>query len=405
MKKEYYRITYAKAVHGREELDVLKKVLEKKATMMGPNVEKMEKKVAQLFAKKFGIMVNSGSSANFLAVMLFSLPKGSEAITPILTFATTVAPLVQNNIIPAFVDVDPETYQVNVAQIEEMINKNTKALVIPSLLGNLPDFPRLREIADKYNLYFLEDSCDTLGAKFQGKSTGFFSDISTTSFYGSHIITAGGNGGMICLNNYSWNRKARILRGWGRSSAVRENNNFKERFRYKLNGKIYYDAKFIFEELGYNFLPNELGAAFGLVQLKKLNKFIQIRRRNFKLLNGFFKQYPEIFITPRELTGVYTAWLAFPITIKDKAPFSRYEIVSYLEKNRVQTRPLFSGNILKHPAFKKIRARKRKKGYPAADYITTNSFLIGCHHGMKIEDIDYLKELFENFLSKKGIRR
>ena len=403
MKKQVYRVTYAKAVHGKEELKAITDVLKSQGTIMGPQVLKFEEQVAKLFGKKFGVMVNSGSSANLIATKLMQLPEGSEVITPVLTFSTTVAPLVQNRLIPVFIDVQAATYQINVNQIEEMITKKTKALVIPSLLGNIPDLPRLKQIADKHNLYFFEDSCDTLGATFNKKPTGSFSDISTTSFYGSHIITAAGNGGMVCVNSSVWDRRARVLRGWGRSSAVKETDDFKKRFSYRIEGKPY-DTKFIFEELAYNFLPSELGAAFGLEQVKKLERFKKIRQRNFQKLKDYFKRYEKVFIVPEELPGVNTAWLAFPLTIQKGAPFLRHEIIVFLEKNGVQTRPVFSGNLLRHPGFKNISLRRRKQGYPVADSIMLNSFLIGCHHGMDKKQVEYLLGLFVKFLKQKGVK-
>lgn len=401
--KNSYKITYAKAVHGKEELRAVTDVLKNHATAMGSNVHEFESCVAALFGKKFSVMVNSGSSANMIAARILSLPKGSEIITPVLTFSTTIAPFVQNGVVPAFVDVCEGTYQIDVNQIEAMITKKTKALVIPSLIGNLPDLARLRMIAKKYKLFFLEDSCDTLGATFNGNPTGSFSDISITSFYGSHIITAAGNGGMVCVNNKAWNRRARILRGWGRSSSVIESEDINKRFKSRMEGEPY-DAKFLFEEIGYNFLPNEIEAAFGVVQLKKLAAFKKIRKHNFKTLKTYFTQYRDIFILPEELPGTDTAWLAFPLTIRQGAPFSRYEIVAYLEGNGVQTRPVFTGNILKQPAFKNIAAKRNKKGYPVADKIMRDSFLVGCHHGIDNQQLDFLKKLFEKFLRIKSVK-
>ena len=403
MKKQEYRVTYAKAVHGKEELQAIVEVLNNNATIMGMNVENFEKQVAKLFDKKSGVMVNSGSSANFIATKLFPFPAGSEIITPVLTFTTTVSPLVQQGFVPVFVDAHPGTYQINIDKIEEVITKKTKALVIPSLLGNLPDLSRLQQIAKKHNLLFFEDSCDTIGSTFNKKSTGSFSDISTTSFYGAHVITAAGNGGMVCVNNPEWDKRLRILRGWGRSSAITETDDVHKRFQYRMEGKPY-DSKFIFEELGYNFLPSELGAAFGLEQLKKLPRFKKIRQNNFKELKKYLERYPEIFTAPEELSGVDTSWLAFPVMLRKDAPFSRYEIVVYLEENGVQTRPVFSGNLLRHPGFKKIIARKEKQGYPVADSIMRNAFLIGCHHGMDKTQIQYMQELFEKFLRTKGVK-
>ena len=394
------RVPYALAVHGDEEKEKVIKVLDEHRTNLGKETVEFEKNVAKAFGKKFGVMVNSGSSANFLAIELLNLPQGSEVITPLLTFATTVAPLVQHGLIPVFADVDPGKYTVNVDQIEKLIGNKTKALMIPLLLGNVPDMERLAQTAKKHKLFFIEDSCDTLGATFNGKPTGTYSDISTTSFFGSHIITAGGNGGMIMINNSTWRDQARVLRGWGRSSALfAESENIKERFKAKL-GKIPYDAKFLFDKIGYNFLPIEMGSAFGNAQLEKLPKFRKIREYNFEYLSNFFKNYEEFFILPKHYQKALTQWLAFPLTIKKSAPFSRLEIVKYFEENNIQTRPIFTGNILKHPGFKNIKYRIIEDGCPATDGITRGGFVIGCHHGLEEKHLERIKEVFENFLKK-----
>jgi CDP-6-deoxy-D-xylo-4-hexulose-3-dehydrase len=365
---------------------------------MGDNVKLFEKKVSDLFGKERGIMVNSGSSANLLAMELLDCPKNSEVITPILTFATTLSPILKKELIPVFVDVEPETYIVNIDEIEQAITSKTKALMIPSLLGNVPDLRRLRKIADENNLIFIEDSADTLGATFDNIPTGKFSDISTTSFYGSHIITAAGEGGMICCNEQKWEKKCRILRGWGRTSALNESEKIEDRFGVKLDD-IPYDSKFIFEEMGYNFLPTEISAAFGLVQLKKLKKFTATRQTNFNNLYEFFSKM-KFFRLPRQLPEVKTSWLAFPLTINENAPFSRLELVKYLEMSGIQTRPIFTGNVLKQPAFHKINYKNLGKDYVITDYIMENSFLIGCNHGLTEKHIEKIKNTFNTFLDK-----
>ena len=272
--------------------------------------------------------------------------------------------------------------------------------MIPSLLGNVPDLKRLREIADDNNLIFVEDSADTLGATFDGIPTGKFSDISTTSFYGSHIITAAGEGGMICCNNKKWDKKFRILRGWGRTSAINESEKLEDRFNIKLDD-IPYDSKFIFEEIGYNFLPSEISAAFGLIQLQKLKKFAEIRQRNFEKLYSFFLS-TKFFNLPRKLPQVETSWLAFPLTINSDAPFTRLELVKYLELNGIQTRPVFTGNILRQPAFKKINYDKHisVNDFQVANNIMKNSFLIGCNHGLNDQHINKIQQTFLSFLQK-----
>jgi len=395
---EEIRVPYGMAVHDSEEENAVLDVIRNHKTILGKNVKKFESEIAKLFGKELGIMVNSGSSANLLTFEILDIPENSEVITPILTFSTTLSPIIKKGLIPVFVDVEPETYIVNISQIEQSITSKTKALMIPSLLGNVPDLKRLRKIADDNNLIFIEDSADTLGATFDGIPTGKFSDVSTTSFYGSHIITAAGEGGMVCCNDEKMDERCRILRGWGRSSAINESEKIEDRFSIKLDN-IPYDSKFVFEEIGYNFLPTEISAAFGLVQLKKLNKFTQIRQKNFENLNSFFSNQ-RFFKLPKQLPQVKTSWLAFPLTINSDAPFSRIEIVKHLESHGIQTRPVFTGNVLRQPAFEKINCKNIGKDYQIADNIMKNSFIIGCNHGLNEEHLEKIKATFKSFLDK-----
>ena len=392
------RIPYGLAVHDIEEEKAVLDVIRNHKTIMGQKVKQFESSVAQIFGKKFGTMVNSGSSANLLAFELMNLPEDSEVITPILTFSTTLAPIIQKRLIPKFVDVEPGTYLININKIENLINSKTKAMMIPSLLGNIPDLERIKNIADKHNLILIEDSADTLGAKIDSIPTGKFSDISTTSFYGSHVITAGGEGGMICVNNPDWEKRSKVLRGWGRTSAINESEDIEIRYSSKLE-EIPYDSKFIFEEIGYNFLPTEISAAFGLVQLEKLVNFREIRQKNFLNLLEFFEDY-KFFTLPKQNLDVDTAWLAFPLTIKPDSPFTRLEIVKYLERNKIQTRPIFTGNVLRQPAFKNILKDSINNDFPVADDIMKNSFVVGCNQGLNQEHINKMKMIFKNFLDK-----
>lgn len=396
-----FRVTYAQAVHGEEEEQRVLKVLREHRTLIGKETTKFEKRVAKKFGKKYGVMVNSGSSANLIAVELINLPAGSEVITPLLTFSTTVAPLIQRKLIPVFTDVELGKYTINVSQVEKLITKKTKALMIPLLLGNVPDMNKLAKIAKKYNLFFIEDSCDTLGAIIDGKPTGSFSDITTTSFYGSHIITAGGGGGMVTVNRTDWQDRAKVLRGWGRSSSrINESEDFKKRFGQRLDD-IPYDAKFIFDEIGYNFLPIELCSAFGNAQLDKLRIFQKTRAYNFKYLKTFFKKNEDFFILPDQDQNVETKWLAFPLVIKNTAPFSRLDIVQFLEMNNIQTRPIFTGNILRQPGFRTIEHKRLKKGYPVTEEIMKQGFVIGCHHGLGPNHLRKIEEVFSTFLKNR----
>lgn len=396
------RVPYGFSVHGQEEIDAVVEVL-KKGTALGDKTKEFEDKIAKMFGKKYGVMVNSGSSANLLAFELLNLPKGSEVITPILTFATVVAPMVQKGLIPVFIDVDPNTYIISPEQVEKAITKKTKALMIPSLMGNIPNLEALAKIAKKHKLFFIEDSCDTLGGKFDGKPTGTYSHITTTSFYGSHIINGAGGGGMVMVNDPKWVDRLVVLRGWGRESSLfGENANselIKNRFSGKI-GNIPYDNKFIFSEVGYNFLPLELSAAFALKQMERLPGFLKKRKDNFEDLMNFFGKRDEFFILPKQTAKTETAWLAFPLIIKPGAPFTRLELVTFLEGENIQTRPIFTGNILKQPGFKKIENRKVGDAFPNTELVMRNGFVVACHHGLEPKHISYLKEKFDEFLAQ-----
>jgi len=399
VKEDYIHVPYGKTVHGEEEIEAVVNVL-RTSTQMGKHVREFERKIADLFSKKHGIMLNSGSSANYLAVEVLGLEKGDEVITPALTFSTTVAPLLKFGLKPAFVDVVPGTYNTDVNKVEELISDKTKALMIPNLLGNIPDWDVLKEIADKHNLKIVEDSADTLGGTLRGKSTGQHSDISTTSFYGSHVINCAGNGGLMAVNSDEYREKANLLRSWGRSSSLFvESEKIENRFNVDVDG-IGYDAKFVFEEVGYNWEPSEMGAAFGLIQLKKLDDNISKRESNFADLLDFFKAYEEWFILPEQLENSRTGWLAFAMTIKDDAPFSRKEMQIFFENRNIQTRTVFTGNILRQPGFKNIERVEARDGYPEADHVMRGGILLGCHHGMTDEMLTHIKESFLEFVKQ-----
>jgi CDP-6-deoxy-D-xylo-4-hexulose-3-dehydrase len=390
------RVPYGMTVHGQEEIDAVVGVL-KTSTQMGKNVNEFEEKVAMLFDKKYGLMLNSGSSALYLGVEVLNLPKGSEVITPVLTFSTTVASLIKNGLIPSFVDVEPDTFVIDVNKIEEMITDKTSAIAVPNLLGNIPDWDAISIIAKKYNLKIIEDSADTLGGTLRGKSSGHHSDISITSFYGSHVINCAGNGGMLCINDDEKYLRAKLLRSWGRSSSIFvESEKIENRFNVELDG-IQYDAKFVFEEPGYNLEPSEMGAAFGLIQLNKLQNNIEARISNFNKQYHFFKQYEDWFILPKQILDTRTGWLAFPLIVKDAAPFTRTELQIALEKKNIQTRVVFTGNILRQPGFKDILCKKIDAGYPNADNVMRGGILIACHHGLNDNMLKYIHETFMTF--------
>ena len=396
------KIYYGKAVYGKREIQASLNILKKKSLSLidGPSVKKLENLIAKTFGKKYGLMVNSGSSANLLALASLNLKKGSEVITPTLTFSTTVAPLYQLGLTPHFIDVGKNNFVANIDQIKKAINGKTRAIIIPNLLGNVPDWKKINNISKKYNLKIIEDSADTIGYKLNNKNFGRYSDVSTNSMYASHIITGAGFGGMVCFNDKKLYERAKLLRGWGRSSAVfNESEGINKRFNTKVDG-IPYDGKYIFHDIGYNFLPSEISAAFALEQLKKLPKNINIRINNFEKLKTFFRNYPHLFELPIQLKGLKTPWLAYPIIIKDKSGINRQKLQIFLEKKGIQTRTIFTGNILRQPIMKKKFYKKVKNAEMNSNNIMKNGILIGCHHGLVNKDINYITKNLKIFIEK-----
>ena len=399
---ELEQISYAKTVYGQEEIDAVAKCLSE-STQMGNYSRQFEQKIANLFDKQHCLYVNSGSSALYIGVEAFDFPEGSEVITPALTFSTSVGCLVKNNLIPVFVDVEPLTYNIDANQIEAQINEKTVAILAPNLMGNICDWPKIRQIADQYDLVVIEDSADTLGAKINGKRSGFYSDMSITSFYGSHIINCAGNGGALAINDDEVVKKAKLLRSWGRSSSLFDERSeaIENRFNVNLDG-IDYDAKFVFETVGYNLEGNELGAAFGLAQLKKLEQNMKTRQANFQKQCKFFSQYSDYFLNPEETKGCDTAWLAFPILIKESAPFSRKDLQIFLEKKNIQTRVVFTGNIVRQPMCKDIKKRVTVEGYPNADNVMAQGILLPLHHGLTENMFKRFHSAVDEFVEKNS---
>ena len=396
------KIYYGKAVYDNKEINAVINVLKHDSLSLidGRKVKKLEKLVSKSFGKKYGLMVNSGSSANLLALSSFDFKKGSEVITPNLTFSTTVAPIYQLGLIPHFVGVEENKFIVDPSHIEKCINKKTVALMIPNLLGNIADWKKINSIAKKYKLKVIEDSADTIGYTINKKNTGRYSDITTNSFYASHIINGAGTGGIACFNDYKLYQRAKLLRGWGRSSAVfNESEGIKKRFNIKVDG-IPYDGKYIFHDVGYNFLPSEISAAFALEQLKKLPKNINQRVSNFEKLRSFFSRFPELYELPEQLKGLITPWLAYPVIIKSKSKINRQKLQIFLEKKGIQTRTIFTGNILRQPIMKKKFYKKVKNAEVNSNKIMKNGILIGCHHGLKNVDVDFIIKNLKNFINR-----
>jgi CDP-6-deoxy-D-xylo-4-hexulose-3-dehydrase len=401
------RVLYAQSVHGQEEIDAVVAVLKAGPTALrvGPNVAEMERRVAELFGKSLGLMCNSGSSALYLAAELMDLPAGSEVITAPLTFSTDISSLVRSGLVPVFVDIEPDTFNVDARGVEELITSSTRAVMFPNLIGNAPDWDFIRAVADRHGLVVIEDSCDALGATLDGTPTGTRSDVSVTSFAMSHIITCAGNGGMVLLDDERLRDRGLMLRRWGRRSEPNLYGSARTGrvFREDLDG-IPYDNDFIFDELSWNFEPSELGAAFGLEQLKKLAANYRRRQRNFTMYTAFFEQHEDLFVLPRQLAGLDTAWLCYPVCVRPEAPFIRSDLQEHLERNGVDNRTVWSGNVTRQPMMKGVSFRVPPGGLPNADLVMEGGMILPCSHGLTDEQVERVCLHIETFLSAFSAR-
>lgn len=398
------RVLYATAVYDHEEIQAVLDVLaDGKGTLrIGRNVAAMEERVAALFGKASGVMCNSGSSALYLAVELLGLAPGSEVITSPLTFSTDLAPLIRAGLVPVFVDVEPDTFNVDVTGIEEMIGPETRAILLPNLAGNAPDWDRVREIADRHDLLVLEDSCDALGARLRGTPTGTRSHLSVTSFALSHIITCAGNGGMVLLDDDELRDRCLSLRRWGRRSEPQLYGSRKgeRNFWEDLDG-IRYDNLFIFDDAGWNFEPSELGAAFGLRQLDKLPANYARRQRNFALYNDLLARYPDLLVPPRQLDGLDTAWLSYVFLVAAGAGFGRSDLQQFLEPRGIDTRTVWTGNAVRQPMMGGVAFRAPEGGLPHADGVMERGILVPMGHALDDDDVAYVCDGIEAFLQER----
>jgi CDP-4-dehydro-6-deoxyglucose reductase, E1 len=399
---ETQRIEYAGSVHDEAEIEAVVEVLRGGATALriGPNVREMERLVAEAFGKRRGVMCNSGSSALYLAVELLDLAPGDEVITSPVTFSTDIAPLVRAGLVPVFVDVEVDTYQIDMQQIEDAIGPRTRAILAPNLIGNCPDWDVIRAVADARDLQVVEDSCDCLGATLRGTPTGMRADISVTSFALSHIITAAGTGGMVCLDDPELIDRCLLLRRWGRRSEVKLFGSRKgeRRFFSDVDG-LEYDDLFIFDELGWNFEPSELSAAFGVVQMGKLPANLARRKRNFELLTERFARHGDVFVLPRTTPGVDTGWHMFPIMIRPESGVRRAELQAHMESHGVDTRMVWTGNATRQPAFRKIEHRVGPGGLPNADRVMEAGLILPLNHAIDDDGIAYIADTADAFLA------
>jgi len=385
--------------------------------------DKFEKEFAKFLNIKYALTTNSGSSANLLAMSALTshklgdrqLKPGDEVITVAAGFPTTVNPIVQNGLVPVFVDVELGTYNIDVNQIEEALSDRTKAVFVAHTLGNVFELDKVRELCDKHNLWLIEDNCDALGAKYKGKYTGTYGHIGTFSFYPAHHITMG-EGGAVITNDTALYKIIMSFRDWGRDCWCKpgKDNSCKKRFSYKLGNLPYgYDHKYTYSHLGYNLKITDWQAACGLAQLDRLDEFIKARQKNFKLMYEGLKPFEEYLLLPTTPDNAEPSWFGFTITVKDNPIFNKFDLVKYLEDNNVGTRQLFAGNLLRQPSFvdNDIKLRIKNSGLlsshgltaehyamlPNTDVVMNATFWTGVWPGLDEEKIKYIINTFENY--------
>ncbi|MDN5893382.1 MAG: DegT/DnrJ/EryC1/StrS family aminotransferase [Nocardioides sp.] len=396
------RITYARATHGEDEIQAVLDVLRSghQGLRIGKNVFEMERRVAALSGKAHGVMCNSGSSGLYLAVELLDLPRGSEVITSPLTFSTDVAPIVRAGLVPVFVDVRPDTFNTDESKIEELVTEKTRAILLPNLAGNAPDWDAVRAVADRHGLKVIEDTCDALGPTLRGTPTGARADISVTSFSMAHIITCAGTGGMVLVDDEESRDRALLLRRWGRRSEPNLFGNGQGRvFRESLDG-VDYDNDFIFDVMPWNFEPSELGAAYGTVQLDKLEANYKRRQETFAAYTAAYGAHPEFFTVPRETEGLNTAWLCYPVMINADAPFTRSDLQEFIEAQGIDTRTVWSGNITRHPMMAGVEHRVPEGGLPNADAVFERGMTLGMSHGLTDAEVERIATAIHEFAAK-----
>jgi CDP-6-deoxy-D-xylo-4-hexulose-3-dehydrase len=399
-------------VFGKEEITNAIKVAKDGWWTEGEFSFKFEEEFKKFLGVKYVSLVNSGSSANLVALAALTsdlfgekrLRVGDEFITTPVSFPTTVNPGIQYGLKPVFIDAESDTLNIDPKKIEKAITKKTKLIMIAHTLGTPFDLTEIMRLVKKYDLWLIEDCCDALGSKYDGKNLGTFGHISTFSFYPAHHMTMG-EGGAIVTNDPLINKSVRRFRDWGRDCwcGTGKDDSCKNRFKWKLGELPYgYDHKYIYSEVGFNLKLTDFQAAIGLAQLKKLPKFIKKRQENYKTLYNFFKKYEKYFILMREDKKVELSPFGFPLVVKENAPFTRNELTEYLEKNKVGTRNVFAGNLLHHPAYIKVRDSFKIDGeMKGSDFIMNNAFWLGVWPGIDKERMDYIKNTIDEFIKNK----
>jgi|TARA_B100001105_G_C22379718_1_gene439087 CDP-6-deoxy-D-xylo-4-hexulose-3-dehydrase len=392
------RIPLAIPPYGSKEvIESLESLLSMKTTA-GTKVRKFEKKFSNYIGGKYGIMVNSGSSANLLALSILSNPllknrikPGDEIITPAVTWATTVYPICNINAIPRIVDVNLCDYTIDPDSIEKAINKKTKAIMIVHLLGNPCNMKAIVKIAKKHKLWLIEDACEAHGAKFSGKHVGTFGDLATFSFFASHHITTM-EGGMITTNNKMLNEIGKSMRTFGWSRDLSSKKQLEKKFSN-------IDSRFLFVNTGFNFRPTELQGAFGIHQIDKLEKLVKLRITNAEYWNKKLKRFSNLLLTKKDV-GRRKSYLFYPITVKKNKFFKKKDLVNELEKHGIETRSVMTGNITKQPVAKILKFKK-SGDLKNSDYIHENSFVIGNHHEIGEKQRKFVTDVITNFIDKK----
>ena len=370
--------------------------------------KEFEEKIATFIGAKLAITVNSGSSANLVAFMTLTSPKlkeraiasGDEVISVAAGFPTTINPIIQFGAIPVFIDIDIPTYNIKVEEIESAISKRTKAIMIAHTLGNPFDVKKIREICDKHNLWLIQDNCDALGARFDGKPLGFYGDIGTISFYPAHHITMG-EGGLVYTNSIKLKKIAESFRDWGRDCYCEtgKDNTCNKRFNWQLgNLPQGYDHKYTYTHMGYNFKITDMQAACGLAQLKKIDRFIKKRLDNFNYLYQLFSKLSNYFILPEKTKNSEPSWFGFLLTIKENK-LNRNELLKFLDEKKIGTRLLFSGNVTKQPYMldKKYIVHKDLIN---TDKVMNDSFWLGVYPGLEKKHLDYVYSTVQEFIKK-----
>jgi len=401
-------INYAGRVYNADEMKSLVDSALDFWLTAGRFSKQFEEKFSKFLGVKHTILTNSGSSANLLAISALTSTKlgerrlkpEDEVITTACAFPTTVNPIIQNNLVPVFLDVDTGTYNIQTDKIADALSEKTKAIFLAHTLGNPFNLDKVMSIAKRHNLWVIEDNCDSLGSKYNNRYTGTFGHIATFSFYPSHHITMG-EGGALVTNDTQLKRIIESFRDWGRDCWCEpgHDNTCGKRFGWQLGNLPFgYDHKYIYSHIGYNLKITDMQSAVGVVQLKKLPDFIRARKRNWKLLYNGLKKHSDYFILPKKTDNSEPSWFGFILTVKENAPFSRNDIVKYLEKNKIATRMLFSGNIIRHPAFENVKFRIYDD-LKNTDIIMNNTFWIGVYPGITNEMAKYVLNKFDKFLS------